>query len=410
MKLKRLRNGNGSGRIPARSMNAVVRENISTALPVLEESSWHFPTTAENQKRNPLQIVILGLSITSSWGNGHATTFRGLVRELVALGHQVTFLERDQKWYAANRDLPKPPYGQTFLYSSLKELKNRFARRIANADLALVGSYVPEGAAVGDWVTGICNGVTAFYDIDTPVTLAQLAGGEIDYLSRDLVARYNLYFSFTGGPTLEFLEHQYGAARARPLYCAVDTSLYFPQPAAMRWDLGYMGTYSEDRQPALERLLLAPARQWVQGRFVVAGPQFPRTVRWPKNVKRFTHLSPAKHRGFYNSQRFTLNITRAAMVQAGYSPSVRLFEAAACATPIISDYWEGIESFFSPGAEILIARSSEDALRFIRDLSEAERRQIGQRARARVLAEHTAKHRALELEHHVREVMEEVAA
>ena len=349
-------------------------------------------------KSPPLRVVILGLSITSSWGNGHATTYRGLVRELTARGHQVLFLERDQEWYALNRDLPKPPYGRTVLYSSFKELKRRFASAIAQADLVIVGSYVQQGADIGDWVTKIAKGVTAFYDIDTPVTLARLTSGNLDYLSCSLIPRYQLYLSFTGGPTLEFLEKRYGAHRALPLYCSVDPEIYFPEAPAGRWDFGYMGTYSDDRQPALERLMLTPARQWAEGRFVVAGPQFPRSVRWPLNVKRFTHLSPAKHCRFYNQQKFTLNVTRSAMVAAGYSPSVRLFEAAACATPVISDDWPGLETFFKPGKEILVARSGADTLGYLRDLPEPERRRIGERARARVLAKHTAAHRARELE------------
>jgi spore maturation protein CgeB len=185
---------------------------------------------------------------------------------------------------------------------------------------------------------------------------------------------------------------------ARPLYCSVDPDLYHPEPPQDRWDLGYMGTYSDDRQPGLDRFLIEPARTWRDGRFVVAGPQYPRTVRWPRNVQRIQHLPPKRHRGFYNAQHFTLNLTRADMVAAGFSPSVRLFEAAACGTPIISDCWEGIETLFEPGLEILIARSSSDVLQWIHDLPEDERRELGQRARRRVLAEHTAAHRAAELE------------
>jgi spore maturation protein CgeB len=185
----------------------------------------------------------------------------------------------------------------------------------------------------------------------------------------------------------------------------VDPALYHPQAAKVRWDLGYMGTYSEDRQPALERLLLEPARNWAQGRFVVAGPQFPKQVKWPHNVRHIVHLSPARHRAFYNAQKFTLNITRARMVEAGYSPSVRLFEAAACGTPIITDYWEGLEEFFEPDSEILIAHSSKEALKYLRSIPEHERRRIGERARERVLAEHTAAHRAIQLEGYVRELM-----
>jgi spore maturation protein CgeB len=349
-------------------------------------------------RREPLDIVILGLSITSSWGNGHATTYRGLVRELAARGHRVLFLERDQPWYADNRDLPAPPYGRTELYGGLEELKDRFTPAVRRADFVIVGSYVPEGVEVGQWATDTATGVTAFYDIDTPVTLAKLSRGDHEYLTPDLIPRYNAYLSFTGGPTLRNLERRFGSPMARPLYCSFDPGLYQPEPVAAKWDLGYMGTYSDDRQPILERLLIEPARRWPKGRFAVAGPQYPEGIRWPKNVKRYEHLEPRKHSRFYNQQRFTLNVTRADMVAAGFSPSVRLFEAAACATPIISDEWPGLGTFFKIGEEILTARTPGEVLQYLREIPEEERRALGARARARVLHEHTAAHRAEELE------------
>lgn len=348
-----------------------------------------------------LQVVILGLSITSSWGNGHATTYRALVRELTARGHQVLFLERDVPWYAAHRDLPDPPYGQTELYTSLKDLKIRFTEQIRFADIVMVGSYVPQGVEVGEWVTAVARGVTAFYDIDTPVTLAKLARDDFEYLSPALIPRYQIYFSFTGGPTLDRLEQEFGSPSAQPLYCSVDPGQYYPEEADLLWDLGYMGTYSDDRQPVLDQLMLEPAHRWPTGKFVVAGPQYPESIQWPPNVARIEHLPPAEHNQFYNAQRFTLNITRADMVKAGYAPSVRLFEAAACATPIISDYWEGLETFFKIGEEILISRSPEDTLQYVRGLSEEERQAVAKRARRRVLNEHTAAHRAEELEQQV---------
>jgi spore maturation protein CgeB len=352
-----------------------------------------------------LRFVILGLSITSSWGNGHATTYRGLVRELTARGHDVLFLERDVPWYASNRDLPRPPHGRTKLYQDLPDLKRRFEGEVEDADVVIVGSYVPEGAEVGEWVTRTARGLTAFYDIDTPVTLAKLARGDEEYLTRALISDYQLYLSFTGGPTLQRLEQEFGSPMARPLYCSVDPELYYPEPLENRWDLGYMGTYSEDRQPGLDRLLIQPARAWSAGRFVVAGPQYPKSVRWPGNVQRIQHLPPKRHRGFYNAQHFTLNLTRADMIAAGFSPSVRLFEAAACGTPIISDCWDGIETLFEPGREILIAESSSDVLEWIRDVPESERQALGERARVRVLAEHTAAHRAAELERYTLQLL-----
>jgi spore maturation protein CgeB len=353
----------------------------------------------------PLEIVILGLSITSSWGNGHATTYRGLVRALTRRGHRVLFLERDAPWYAENRDLPHPPYGRTLLYRSLAELRTCHAEAVRDADLVIVGSYVPEGIAVGEWVARTAQGATAFYDIDTPVTLAALQRGDCGYLSPALIPRYHLYLSFTGGPILERIERRYGARMARPLYCSVDETMYYPEPAEPRWELGYMGTYSRDRQPVLERLLLEPARRLRDRRFVVVGPQYPSGIRWPRNVRRVPHLAPSEHRRFYNAQRFTLNITRAAMVAAGYSPSVRLFEAAACGTPIISDAWAGLETFFVPGEEILLARGTADVLHHLRGIGEEGRRAIGARARGRVLAEHTAVRRAAELEGYVSELL-----
>ena len=352
----------------------------------------------------PLDIVILGLSITSSWGNGHATTFRALVRALSARGHNVCFLERDVPWYAEHRDLPNPPYGLTQLYKSVAELKRRFAQKVMNADLCIVGSYVPDGVTIGDWVLRTCRGAKAFYDIDTPITLAKLAAGDSEYVTARQIRRYDLYLSFAGGPVLRKIEKEFGSPMARALYCSVDPKLYFPEEHTVKWDLGYMGAYSEDRQPSLDTLLVDPARRSPKLKTVVAGPMYPKELSWPTNVERIEHLPPASHRRFYNSQRFTLNLTRADMRNAGYSPSVRIFEAAACGTPIISDYWQGLETFFELEKEILTASTAQDVLTYLNDISQKDRRALGERARLRVLASHTSEQRALELESYVGEV------
>lgn len=350
-----------------------------------------------------MTIVILGLSITSSWGNGHATTYRGLTAGLVQRGHRVLFLERDKPWYAANRDLPRPPSGRTELYSSLDDLERRFTTAVREADAVIIGSYVPEGIAVGDWVFATARGLVVFYDIDTPVTLAAIDCDRCTYISREQIPRYQLYLSFTGGPALELLERQYGTARAQVLYCSADPGLYSPDPAQpISWDLGYLGTYSEDRQPSIEKLIFSTARRWRTGRFVVAGPQYPASIHWPGNVDRIEHLAPGCHRAFYNAQRFTLNLTRADMRRAGWSPSVRLFEAAACGVPIISDSWAGLSEIFEPGRDILVADSAASLEGLLRETPEWIRRRIGARARERVLAEHTGLHRADQLENYIR--------
>ncbi|HEY8564622.1 MAG TPA: glycosyltransferase [Beijerinckiaceae bacterium] len=345
----------------------------------------------------PLSVVVLGLSLSSSWGNGHATTYRALLKSFAARGHDVLFLERDVPWYAKARDLTDPDYCRLALYKDLDGLEDHRAA-IAAADAVIVGSYVPDGVAVGRFVQRHAQGVTGFYDIDTPVTLAKLERGDTEYLSPDLIPGYDLYLSFTGGPTLDHLERRYGSPAARALYCSVDPDLYPPLDREKRWDLSYLGTYSPDRQPVLDRLLLEPARRAPHLRFVVAGPLYPADIAWPENVERIDHVPPAEHPEFYAASRFTLNVTRADMVRAGYSPSVRLFEAAACGVPIISDPWDGLDTLFRPGREILIAHRSEDVLAALTGRDEAAARTLGRAARTRVLAEHTAAHRAETLE------------
>jgi spore maturation protein CgeB len=350
-----------------------------------------------------MKLVVLGLSLGSSWGNGHATTFRALLKAYAARGHEVVFLEREVPWYAgAHRDLVDPDWCRLDYYTDLDHLAD-WRGEIAAADAVIVGSYVPDGVAVGQLVQDWAQGVVAFYDIDTPVTLAKLERGDFEYLSPAVIPGYNVYLSFTGGPTLRHLEQHYGSPMARALYCSVDAEAYVPLDVPKKWDLTYLGTYSDDRQPTLERLLLYVARAAPNRRFAVAGPQYPDTIQWPDNVERIEHLPPAEHAAFYSASRATLNVTRADMIAAGWSPSVRIFEAAACGTPIISDRWDGLNEILGDGREIVLVDTCADMLAALarRDLE-----QIGQAGRQRVLAEHTAAHRAEELERHLEEAAE----
>jgi spore maturation protein CgeB len=350
-----------------------------------------------------LDIVIFGLAITSSWGNGHAVTYRALAKALHARGHRVTFLERDVAWYRNNRDLTAPDYCRVELYRDLKEASARFNQMVTDADLVIIGSYVPDGAILADWITSRARGVTAFYDIDTPVTLAALETNTAQYISAALIPRFDLYLSFTGGPVLGLIEDLYGSPRARALYCAADPDVHAPCELPPQWSLGYLGTYSADRQPALEQLLFSAARELTGERFVVAGPQYPDTVRWPLNVERVQHLAPAEHPAFYGRQRYTLNLTRADMAAVGFSPSVRLFEAAACGVPIITDAWPGLDSIFTPGQEIIVVRKPHEVIQVLQEFSEDHRRGIAAAAHRRLLANHTPAHRAQQLESYYRE-------
>jgi nucleoside-diphosphate-sugar epimerase/spore maturation protein CgeB len=347
-----------------------------------------------------MKLVVLGLSLSSSWGNGHATTFRALLKAFAARGHEVLFLERDVPWYRNNRDIADPDYCRLEFYGSVEELR-QWSHAIRAADAVIVGSYVPEGVDVARFVQRTAHGTTAFYDIDTPVTLAKLERGDFEYVSPEVIPGFDLYLSFTGGPTLIRIERAYGSPMARALYCSVDPEAYPALEVTKKWDLTYLGTYSDDRQPTLEKLLIEPARKLPHLKFCVAGPQYPETIEWPANVERIDHLPPADHPGFYAASRFTLNVTRADMIAAGWSPSVRLFEAASCSTPVISDRWDGIDSLFQDGEEIILASNTAEVVE--RLSSDEDAAAIGRAARIRILSAHTAAHRAAELEKHIEE-------
>jgi spore maturation protein CgeB len=345
-----------------------------------------------------MRLVVLGLSLSSSWGNGHATTFRALLKAFAARGHDVLFLERDVPWYARQRDLTDPDFCTLAYYDDPAGLQ-AWQAEIAAADAVMIGSFVPDGVEIARFVQDIAHGVVAFYDIDTPVTLGKLQRGDFEYVSPEVIPGYDVYLSFTGGPTLDQIERTYGSPAARPLYCSADAAAYQPMAVPKRWDLSYLGTYSPDRQPTLERLLIEPARALPDRRFVVAGPQYPAGIDWPANVERIEHLPPSGHPDFYSASRFTLNVTRADMIAAGWSPSVRLFEAAACGTPIISDRWTGLDAFFEPPGEIILADTASDVIAAL----DRDGGAMGEAARQRVLSHHTAAHRAAELEAHLKE-------
>jgi len=354
-----------------------------------------------------LKIVIFGLSITSSWGNGHATTFRALGKALHARGHRIVFFERNAEWYESNRDLPRPPFCQLHIFEDWRQVLPQARKQLQDCDVAMVGSYSPDGIAAIDEVFNSPARVKAFYDIDTPITMSQLhERGGTGYLRQDQVPGFDLYFSFTGGPTLREIEGRFGARRAIPLYCSFDPEKYQAR-AGRRYDcdLSYMGTYAPDRQPKIEQFFCAPARLLPERKFMVAGPQYPRKLRWPKNVRRIMHLNPRWHPHFYSSSRLTLNVTRREMVLTGYSPSVRLFEAAGCGATIVSDNWPGLDTFFRPSEEILLPTSADDVVRYIR-AADAELRQVGRRAQARVLAEHTNDQRARQFEDYIAQAAE----
>lgn len=348
-----------------------------------------------------MKIVLYGLTLTSSWGNGHATTYRALLKALHRRGHSITFIEKDVEWYRSNRDLPEPPYCTVRLYEDWAAEQKSLIAEARDADAVVIGSYFPDAITATEALLAAGYGPVLFYDIDTPITVAALrAHGRTDYLRADLIPHYSAYLSFTGGPTLQELESRFGSPRAVPFYCSVDPDLYHPTPVnpAFRCALSYLGTYAPDRQPKLLTLLNGAAHQLPAEHFIVAGPQYPTGEPWAPNVERIIHLSPPEHPAFYSSARFTLNLTRDDMVAAGWSPSVRLFEASACGAAILSDPWPGLEDFLTPGEEILLPANLDEVTQILRNTTDADRQTLGTRARQRILAEHTSTHRAQQFE------------
>lgn len=347
-----------------------------------------------------MKIIFIGLSLSSSWGNGHATTYRALLKALNDRGNTCLFYEYDAPWYRENRDMETPDFAELRLYEDTEELKTELLEHGRQADAIVLGSYVQGGIALADWLTETLGGDTSllFYDIDTPVTLRALAEGNCEYLAEHQLERFDAYLSFSGGKALELLEQRFGARRAVPFHCSADPEIYYPETVDRTCSLGYLGTYSKDRHDPMVSLLFQAAERLPDETFEVVGPQYPDEIVWPKNVTRREHLPPSQHRSFYCSQRFTLNLTRSDMVVLGHSPSVRLFEAAACGVPVISDCWQGIEDYFKPGEEILLARNGDDVARYLREIDEEERKRIGERARARFLSDHSPDRRAAQLE------------
>ena len=350
-----------------------------------------------------MHLVIFGLTVSSSWGNGHATLWRGLIGALARAGHRVTFLERDVPYYAAHRDLATLPGGELVLYERWADALPRARAALAGADVAMVTSYCPDAVDAARLVADAPGTggrlLRTFYDLDTPVTFARLdAGARVDYLPPEGLGAFDLVLSYTGGAALDALRTRLGARRVAPLYGSVDPDVHRPAAARADWRcaLSYLGTWAADRQAAVDALLLAPARARPDARFVIAGSQYPADFPWTPNLWYLAHLPPADHAAFYASSRLTLNVTRGAMAAMGWCPSGRLFEAAACGVPILTDRWDGLDAFYAPGDEILVARDTDDALAAL-DLDDATLAAVARRARERTLAEHTADRRAAEL-------------
>jgi spore maturation protein CgeB len=344
-----------------------------------------------------MKVVIFGLTVSSSWGNGHATLWRGLCNALARQGHEVTFFERDVPYYANYRDLVWPESYKLVLYPSWAEVNSLAKTAVSQSDVAVVTSYCPDALAACALVLE-SQAVRVFYDLDTAVTLKTFrTHGSVDYIPSNGLAEFDLVLSYVGGRALDELQELFGAKRVAPLYGSVDPDVHKPVAPSSQYhsDLSYLGTYAADRQSALQALFLDPAQRLPRRKFMLGGTQYPDDFPWNGNVWFVEHVPPPEHPAFYSSSKATLNVTRSAMASFGFCPSGRLFEAAACETPVVSDSWEGLDQFFKPGREILVASSADDVVNAL-ELGDQELRHIGKAARERVFGAHTAEHRGRE--------------
>ena len=343
-----------------------------------------------------MKITIFGLTLSSSWGNGHATPYRAILRALARAGHEITFFEKDVPYYAGHRDFVECEYCELKLYHSWEYCRRSALATAAESDIVMMASYCPDGARITEEVLDLSHPLLVYYDLDAPVTLAKLRAGEpVEYIRGEQLRQFDLVLSWTGGRALEGLRKDWRVEMVRPLYGCVDPDVYHRQDSRndFRCSLSYMGTYAPDRQEKLDVLFLEPSRRRPDLHFLLAGSLYPWGWQWGSNVTKMEHVAPDDHPALYSSSRCTLNITRADMAASGYCPSGRFFEAAACATPIISDWFDGLDQFFTPGEQILIAHSAEDTLHAL-NKDEEDLRTMGERARERTLDEHTGEHRA----------------
>ncbi len=342
-----------------------------------------------------MQILFFGLTISSSWGNGHATPYRALVRALSEMGVEVVFYERDVPYYAKHRDFDSCDDCELILYNDWDTIRRGALRRAHGSDVVVTASYLSEGARISEELLDTVGPLHVFYDLDTPITLNRMQSHGVEYLRPGLIPQFDLYLSFTGGSILRTLECEFGARLALPLYGCVDPDLYVRTTCHQRFvcDLSFMGTYAPDRADCIRELFLAAAERTPSQNFLLAGSMYPPEWMWPPNVERMEHVAPSDHPALYSSSRATLNVTRNQMAQSGYCPSGRFFEATACGTPLLTDDWQGLESFFKIGEEVLVVHTPDDVVQALR-LPDADLARKAARARERTLEEHTGRQRA----------------
>lgn len=356
---------------------------------------------------DPIDLVIIGRSVLSSFENPTADLYRGLINQLAQHGHRTTFLE---KAYTGPqqpvRDMLRSPYCEVWTYLNTEDLLDQYTPVIQSADVVLLGSGVDDAERIAIWIASEARGLKVYYDTDLAKTIENLQKAEIagDCLSCRTIGNFNLFLSTTGGPTLEKLAEENELAFARPLYESVDPYTFYRTDADKSYDLGFIGNFKPDRAELLEKTLLGPAQFTPNRRFSLAGGGYQVTNDWPSNVTYLEYLPQANVVDFYNRQRCSLVLSRTDRRSMGFTPTKRLLAAAACGVPVLTDNWEGLDYFLEPNREVFCVNDRESVLSALYGTDEAHRNRVGTEARKRILEQHTISHRANQLLGYLAEV------
>jgi spore maturation protein CgeB len=348
-----------------------------------------------------MKICFFGSSLVSCYWNGAATYYRGLLRQLAHLGHEITFYEPDAFGRQQHRDMPDPSWAEVVVYPAIEEGWQRaLDRAVASADVLVkasgVGVFDAElEQAVADAPSRMLR---LFWDVDAPATLQAIAERR-DHHLRTAIPRFDLVFTYGGGEPVVAGYEALGARRCVPVYNALDPETHYPVPPDPRWscDLGFLGNRLPDREARVDSLLLEAARLLPRRSFMLGGAGW-EDKAVPPNVRRVGHVGTADHNAFFGSSLATLNINRESMATNGFSPPTRVFEAAGAGACLITDRWDGIGLFLEPEHEVLVASSAADIAAIIETLTPARARRIASAARKRILAHHTYAKRASQVD------------
>lgn len=347
------------------------------------------------------RIAFYGSSLVSSYWNGAATYYRGLLRALAAHGYAITFYEPDAYDRQKHRDIDAPDWATSVVYPATEDGLRRVLGEARDADVVVKASGV--GVFDAELMDGIFKqsapqALKIFWDVDAPATLAEMRDAP-DHPVRRALPVLDAVLTYGGGPPVVSAYEALGARRCVPVYNGLDPSTHFPQQADPRFkgDLGFLGNRLPDREARVEEFFLKPAAALPEKRFVLGGSGWD-TRALPQNVERLGHVYTSEHNAFNRSSLAVLNIARDSMAETGYSPATRVFEAAGAGACLITDAWVGIEQFFAPGEEILVARDGGDVAAILKELTPARAEAIGLKALDRALNEHTYASRARQVD------------